>query len=109
MEVLLQEAANVVNDRPVGLRGLQDDRLSPLTVNQLLLGRNSNQSCSYDETGELQDFPTLCAYSRDLLRTWWKVWKEQSFSRLFPFDSKIGGDSETEPGTRGRVPVTVQD
>ena len=97
MEVLLQEAANVVNDRPVGLKGLTEDRISPLTVNQLLLGRNSNQSCSYDESGELQDLPTLRAYS-SLLRAWWKVWKEQSFSRLLPFDSKVAATPRQEPG-----------
>ena len=100
LEVLLQEAANVVNDRPVGLRGLQEDRMLPLTVNQLLLGRNSSQSCSYDETGELRDFPTLRAYSRELLKTWWAAWKEQSFSRLFPFDSKSAATprQNLEPG-----------
>ena len=99
-EVLMQEAANVVNDRPVGIRGLKDDRLSPLTVNQLLLGRNSDQSCSYDEAGELKDLPTLKSYSRELLKTWWKSWKEQSLGRLLPFDSKAQATSRRnlEPG-----------
>ena len=88
MEVLLQEAANVVNDRPVGLRGLKDGVLSPLTANQLLLGRNSNQECSYDETGELKSGSDLSTYSQDLLRMWWKAWKEQSLGRLLPYCSK---------------------
>ena len=84
----------------MGLKGLTEDRISPLTVNQLLLSRNSDQACSFDESGELQDLPTLRAYSRDLLRAWWKVWKEQSFSRLLPFDSKAAATPRRnlEPG-----------
>ena len=54
-QVLLQEAAQIVNDQPIGLQGLTEDELSPLTVNQLLLGRNLNQTCSYTEEGELCD------------------------------------------------------
>ena len=53
LQVLLQQAANIMNDRPVGLHELTEDELIPLTVNQLLLGRNSNQPSIYDEEGEL--------------------------------------------------------
>ena len=39
---LLAKAANIVNDRPIGVKSLTEDELVPLTVNQLLLGRTSS-------------------------------------------------------------------
>ena len=39
LQTLLSRAANIVNDRPIGVRSLTEDELVPLTVNQLLLGR----------------------------------------------------------------------
>ena len=53
LQVLLQQAANITNDRPVGLHQLMEDELVPLTVNQLLLGRNSSQPSTYDDEGAL--------------------------------------------------------
>ena len=39
---LLAKVANVINDRPIGVKGLTEDELVPITVNQLLLGRTSS-------------------------------------------------------------------
>merc|ERR1712002_1238535 len=39
---LLAKAANIVNDHPIGIKNLTEDKLVPLTVNQLLLGRTSS-------------------------------------------------------------------
>ena len=36
LQVLLQQATNITNDRPVGLHELTEDKLVPLTVIQLL-------------------------------------------------------------------------
>ena len=35
---LLAKAANIVNNRPIGVKNLTKDELVPLTINQLLLG-----------------------------------------------------------------------
>ena len=35
---LLAKVANVINNRPIGVKGLTEDELVPITVNQLLLG-----------------------------------------------------------------------
>ena len=42
LQTLLSKIANVINDRPIGVQGLTEDELVPLTVNQLLLGRTSS-------------------------------------------------------------------
>ena len=41
LQVFLAKAANILNDRPLGIRSLTEDDLVPLTPNQLLLGRTS--------------------------------------------------------------------
>ena len=85
--VLLQEVANLVNDRPVSLRDLTEEEIVPLTVNQLLIGRNSDQPAQYDDSGEL-NVNRLKTYSSDLLRAWWKEWRTQGLPRLLPFHGK---------------------
>ena len=97
--VLMQDVASLVNDRPVGLRNLTEDEIVPLTVNQLLLGRNSSQAASYDDSGEL-NISRLKNYSRDLLREWWKEWKMQGLPRLVPFQNRAGATvgRNLEPG-----------
>ena len=42
LATLLAKAANIVNDRPIGVKNITEDELVPLTVNQLLLGRTSS-------------------------------------------------------------------
>ena len=97
--VLLQEVANLVNDRPVGLRNLTEDEIVPLTVNQLLIGRNSDQPAQYDDSGEL-NVSKLKNYSRDLLRAWWKEWRTQGLPKLLPFQTRAGATvgRNLEPG-----------
>ena len=88
LQVLLQQAANITNDRPVGLLGLTEDELVPLMVNQLLLGRNSYQACSYDDHGELTSISTMKQYAHDLLQAWWSEWKQQNLPYLLPFHGR---------------------
>ena len=57
LQVVLTQVANITNDRPIGIHHLTEDELVLLTVNQLLLGRNSTQKPCYNEEGELT---TLC-------------------------------------------------
>merc|ERR1711895_79347 len=42
LATLLAKAANIVNDRPIGIKSVTEDELVPLTVNQLLLGHTSS-------------------------------------------------------------------
>ena len=42
LATLLTKAANIVNDRPIGIKNITEDELVPLTINQLLLGRTSS-------------------------------------------------------------------
>ena len=74
---------------------MTEDELSPLTVNQLLLGHNTDQTCSYDETGELQDIVSLKEYSMNVLKSWWKEWKVQGFPHLLPLYKKADVERHT--------------
>ena len=44
-----------------------EDKLVPLTVNQLLLGRNFNQPSNVDEEGDLRNLEFLNENPRNLL------------------------------------------
>ena len=52
LQTVLTEVANIINDRAIYPKSLTEEDLMTITVNQLL-SRNSNQSMTYDETGEL--------------------------------------------------------
>ena len=47
---LLAKVGNVINDRPIGVKGLTEDKLVPITVNQLLLGCTSSSPPPDDVT-----------------------------------------------------------
>ena len=87
LQVILAEVANITNDRPIGVRNLTEEDLVPLTVNHLLLGRVSTQKPAYDLKGELVNLEGLKHYHQELIRTWWAMWKEQGFPRLFAFNT----------------------
>ena len=67
--------------------------MEPLTINMLLLGRCSNQAIAYNEEGALVGLDGMINKRRQLLEHWWTLWREQSFSYLFPFKRKL--DSKT--------------
>ena len=67
-------------------KSLMEEDLLPLMVNQLFLGRNSNQSITYDEEGKLRGLQGLQERHQQVLQSWWKLWKEQSFPHLPPFN-----------------------
>ena len=76
--------ANVVNDQPVTLRPLTDNKFMPLTVNQLLLGRTSETPLQPQAVQEEQ-YIGAGRYQQDLLNMWWKLWKEQGLASLLPY------------------------
>ena len=88
LQTILSEVANVVNDRAVRPQSLTEEDLVLLTVNQLLLGRNSMQGMTFNEKGELCGLSGLIEHHQQVLASWWKLWWEQSLSYLLPFYSR---------------------
>ena len=86
LQTILTEVSNIINDRPVCLKSLTEEDLLPLMVNQLLLGRNSNQSVTYDKEGKLHRLQGIQDIHQQVLQSWWKLWKEQSFPHLLLFN-----------------------
>ena len=66
LQVLLYKVANITNNRPVGLQGLTEDKLVPLTVSQFLLGRNSTQRVSYSNQSDLVNLASFSRYHQNL-------------------------------------------
>ena len=60
LELVFAQAANIVNDRPIRIRGLSEDVYSALTLNQLLLGRTSSafKPTNEDEEVEKRKLPS---------------------------------------------------
>ena len=61
LTVLLSRVANIINDRPVGVKFLTDDELLPVTPNMLLLGRTGVVVPQQDEK-EAENFGARLAY-----------------------------------------------
>ena len=69
---LLAKVANVINDRPIGVKGLTEDELVPISVNQLLLGRTSSLPPPEDvNLGE--NYRASREYLEHLTQAWWKL------------------------------------
>ena len=84
LQTLLTKIANIINDRPIGVQGLTEDELVPLTVNQLLLGRTS--SSPPPEVVPTGGNPRASRkYLEDLTQAWWKLWMQQAFPTLLPY------------------------
>merc|ERR1712101_10192 len=83
LATLLTKAANIVNDRPIGIKNVTEDELDPLTVNQLLLGHTSSTPPpDHELPGE--DYRAAGMYLHRLTQMWWKLWMEQGFPTLLP-------------------------
>ena len=67
--MLLNRVANVINDRPLGVRSLTSDDLVPVTPNQLLLGRTSTSPRSYNQA-KVKGLTKKLAYQEELLNVW---------------------------------------
>ena len=84
LQSLLSRAANIVNDRPIGVRSLTEDELLPLTVNQLLLGRTATVEPAQVEV-EPEGYVAADQYLRELMSVWWKMWKQRALPHLLPY------------------------
>merc|ERR1711867_140007 len=81
---LLAKAANIVNDRPIGVKNITEDDLVPLTVNQLLLGRTSSTPPP-DHKMPGENYRASNMYLHNLTQKWWNLWMEQGFPTLLPY------------------------
>ena len=84
LQVILARAASIVNDRPVGARGLTEYDLQPLTPNMLLLGSTGGGSMQVSED-IVENYSGASKYHEELLDVWWKKWEVQVFPHLLPF------------------------
>ena len=84
LQVLLSRAANVVNDRPIGVRSLTEDELVPLTVNQLLLGRTAAVEPPQIEVNP-EGYVAADQYIKELMTVWWKLWRQRALPHLLPY------------------------
>jgi hypothetical protein len=83
---VLSQAANIINDRPIGAKVLTETDFVAITVNQLLLGRTSTIAgdVSAGDTVE-EDFRAVRSYQDALLDTWWSLWRQQGLPTLLPY------------------------
>ena len=91
LQVVLARAADIANNRPVGVKCLNESDVQALTPNMLLLGRTStvgnemiNKEEEEDEEGAAQVLPGRLAYMEELLDAWWAQWNRQVFPNLVP-------------------------
>ena len=87
---LLYRVANIINDRPLGVKTLTNDDLVPLTANHLLLGRAASHISHHDFIEELVESEDINlthrqAYMQSLLKAWWDLYYIQVFPNLLPF------------------------
>ena len=85
---LLAKIAQAVNSRPLGLSSTsqdsqQEDFLSPVTPNQLLLGKTSDDAppLEYDDSDKLT---ARLAYVSGVYDAWWRSWYQQVLPTLVP-------------------------
>ena len=93
---LLQKVANIINDRPLGLRRLDEEVCQALTPNMLLLGRTSTMPLHDVEYENSDKYSHRVAFIEELERLWWNMWYTQCFDGLVPFqrnsDAKISAN-----------------
>ena len=84
--LLLHRIANIANERPLGVKNLTEDIISPLTPNQLLIGRNHGQVTCPDALPD-DYYANQKSYADCLLQSWWNSWFAQVFDSLLPYQS----------------------
>lgn len=95
LQTLLVSCANTMNDRPIGVRFLNEEDYVPVTVNQLLLGRTSTAVGAFDiatavSMESVDNKATLSRrmkYLAELETAWWQQFHCQAFASFLPFHS----------------------
>ena len=84
---LLARISYTINSRPLGLADVsassqQEDHMSPLTPNMMLLGRSSNFSPPLEYSSD-DRFCSRLAYVSQVEKDWWDKWIVQVWPTLF--------------------------
>ena len=85
---VLARAANIINDRPLGIRhqGGADGDLVPITPNLLLHTRTDSGDLGVDMYEDAPEkFTRRQQFMEGVLDLWWRMWYSQVFSSLVPF------------------------
>ena len=85
LQCVLSRAADIINDRPLGVRYLTNEDLVPITPNQLLQGRTTTAR-KQPTAEEIESFSHISKYQDELLSVWWKTWIHQVFPSLLPYN-----------------------
>ena len=88
-ECVLAKAANVINDRPLGIRvhKATEGDLVPVTPNLLLMAKTatSDKDCTLSDDG-----PSRLVKNQkkmeEVVGAWWNEWFSQVFSSLVPYN-----------------------
>ena len=85
---LLAKISHSINSRPIGLSSTsqdsqQEDFMSPVTPNQLLLGHTDDDAppLDYDDDDRLT---ARLAYVSGVFEAWWRSWYQQVLPTLVP-------------------------
>ena len=88
MITLLAKISHSINSRPLGIGTVsadsqQEDILSPLTPNHLLIGRSDGEvpPLEYDDTDK---HTARLAYVTEVYQAWWDAWIQQVLPSLMP-------------------------
>ena len=88
MVTLLAKISHSINSRPIGLSSTsqdsqQEDFMSPVTPNQLLLGHTDDDAppLDYDDDDRLT---ARLAYVSGVFEAWWRSWYQQVLPTLVP-------------------------
>ena len=84
LQVILAKAANIMNNRPIGVKSLSEDSCNVVTPNQILIGRTSTSDLGSNEVVE-ENLSKSSKYQEELLNMWWKMWFHQVFPNLVPY------------------------
>ena len=85
---VLAQAANIVNERPLGIRhhsGAEGDLL-PVTPNLLMLTRTDGGTYQEDKYENPDKYVRKQRHMEELMNQWWQLWYSQVFSSLFPLN-----------------------
>ena len=85
---LLAKISHSINSRPLGLGNVshgsqQDDFLSPITPNQLLLGKTDDTAPPLDYADD-DRLTARLAYVSNVFESWWNAWHKQVLPTLVP-------------------------
>ena len=88
LTTLLAKISNAINSRPLGVSNVsadsqQEDFLTPITPNHLLLGRSDGQVPPLDFIDNSKHTERL-AYVSDVYKSWWDAWIQQVLPSLMP-------------------------